>query len=226
MSLAFPYSPCLLDRRHLTDARICGGCRRNLQLRIGDLAALYRELDEALVPSMGAKDGDRVSGTRHPQPPCRTDVLCLLGPAAEEAVMVNDDGDQTGLTIVGALLDWEADWRAMRGLQPAVRSGVESAIARAVRYLLANLNWACEVHPAIEAFAQDMRTVEAACRSALGDVEDQPKRGLRCPQWDGERPCAGLLSTDRHGVSCSRCGATWLWLDTYEQAGSFLAGAA
>jgi hypothetical protein len=216
-----PYEPCLLDPRHDTDTRVCTGCRRNLELRIGDLVPLYHQLGAVLAPSMAAASGDRVSGTRYPQPPCRIDVLSLRGPAADDPPTY----EQVGRSILGPLRDWEKDWRALRGLtEPPHHGSVDRAITAAVSFLIAHLEWACAEHPAVDAFARDIRQVETACRSALG--EERPRAGLRCPIWVDAGPCGGQLDVSPRGIACRRCGAEWPWLDAYDREATFLPGPA
>jgi hypothetical protein len=209
------WAPCLLDPRHDTDTRVCAGCRRNLALRVNDLPDLYARLADALERGTGG-DGTGRSATKvHSQPPCRVDVLSLRGPAADG--YEDPYGDQTGTTFVGPLLDWSAEWAERLGADIDPPAGVTPAVNWAASFLARHLDWACNEHPHLADFAQDVHTVESAARDALGEKPARAPSLGRCPASlpTGVR-CGTRLKADpitKEAVVCPSCDARWEWID-------------
>lgn len=174
-------------------------CRSAVDLRLSQIPGLYTALAAVLEP--GSAIGARVSGSRTPPLPVRLEPLSLRGRGG----------------IITILATWETDWRSDLGFAPIpARAGREQlldsdqALAAVVSFLRAHLDWAIAHHPAVDAFAGEVRDIAHECRRALGATENLMKIGT-CPALDDGRPCGRQLYADPYAtaIHCDRCGAEW-----------------
>lgn len=191
-------SRCPICRRQ-TD-RSHTGCRNAVDEHLRQIPGLYRLLADVLEP--GTNPSARVSGSRTPPLPVRLEPLSLRGRGG----------------IVTILATWETDWREMRGYPPilgrADREQLvagENVVVYVCSFLRVHLDWAIDHHPAVDAFAGEIREIVEACFAALGARNDLMKVG-QCPTVrDDGKPCGQVLYADPYGdtIRCGRCRADW-----------------
>ena len=111
-----------------------------------------------------------------------------LRPADSRALML-PAGDQIGELSVASVLDsWVRDWIDVRGQREHAPA---ANVLTMVDWLGKRVDWACDRHPAVDEFADEIHRLLWACRRLAGELEPQPER------------C--------HGVPCSRCDQLDLW---------------
>lgn len=183
-------------------------------------------------PINGPAHGGKVSGSRVPPVPIRIDPTDLIGPARQ--IHLTDlharygsrypehHEDQVGHVSVAGLLDgWVRDWREYRaageGLPP------QPTVAVLAGWLADRLTWACDEHPAIAEFRDEVATVRSVLCGHLGlfDVPDY-KRGVPC------RECGMLTLVRVNGSDYVECGTcpSLLSPDEYERWTGLLAAEA
>lgn len=158
-----------------------------------------------VASSLGA--GARVSGSREPAALSDVDRLDLTATpraAFPSAAGRANKADQIGHLAVAADLDlWVRDWR------DALFSGQhlpEPTVPVLVGWLELRMDDACDRHPAIDEFADEMRSLRSALRRKLG-LNAPPKtlcKGVACKACD-------LLTLYREGglISCGNCGLNY-----------------
>lgn len=168
-------------------------CAKRLDRNLSELPALYALMGAVLVPGAVA-GGGRVSGNTRTAPlPVRIEPLSLRAAGG----------------IVAAVATWEADWRELRGFEPAQRGSGERDLAAIVLFLRAHLPWAVEHHPAVDEFGAEVAKVVHECRQAGGLLPSMTRIGA-CPALVGEEQCGAALYADpmAEAIRC-RCGARW-----------------
>lgn len=181
---------CLLDpRHHYVRAHVCDSCRTWLDGLLGEIANLYGQVTEALAHGSGG-GSQRVSGSHEPPLPLRVDILDLTLPANQGARSLNArgalglDDDQIGTLSAATILDtWARDW--IDSLPKMGEHLPAATVPALVAWLRIRVNDACDKHPAIDEFVDEMRDLAAALRRATGGVNPRPQ------------PC--------DGVPCRRC---------------------
>jgi hypothetical protein len=174
---------------------------------IPDLYADLLARDDVLRSSGGF---GWVSGTHEAPVPIRVDATDLTMPARRGAV-VDADHDQIGHLPVAAVLDsWADDWRMhrRRGEGPP-----EPTVPTLCRWLGDRLEDACDDHPAIGDFADELRSIRSVLYGVLGlnDVPDV-KHGVRC------RSCDALTLIRFPGGDFTECTTCGLLLSADEYA--------
>lgn len=116
----------------------------------------------------------------------------VLGPA----------GDQIGYQSVLTLLDsWVRDWRETRAKSEHLPLPAGPSM---ITWLRNRLAWACQEHPAVDAFDQEMRELRSALRKVCGASEVKPELlDVPCRRCDG-LDLHRLPGEDR--VECGSCG--------------------
>jgi len=185
--------------------RVCNGDRQRLRDTLRQIVELYAELPAALEPGRGG--GPRVSGSREAPLPLRLAALDMLGPGTPS---VSDRfADQVGELPPAVLLDqWVRDWVDARDQAEHVPPPV---VAGLVTWLLNRLDWACDDHPAIDEFAQEITKLHRGLVTVLGQSEGKYFIGF-CPtqREDGQR-CGKALTADPwiDRIACPRCRTEW-----------------
>lgn len=162
-------------------------------------------------PVPGENPQPRVSGSRNPAAPTPLDALDLTLPArpatrhlyARAALGV--DPDQIGTLSVATILDtWVRDWRHQ--LWPDHHLPVPT-VASLTEWLHHRAHDACDQHPGIADFAEEIRETRTALRSALGEIPAPPEterfKGVPC------RSCDMRTLFRRPGdeyIECRNCG--------------------
>lgn len=177
---------------HYERAQACQPCRIWLGETIADIAALYPQLHAMLAP--GAAAGQRVTGSREMPLPLNVDILDLVGPT--RVLNLTDAGrpwwheDQTGRLSVAMVLDsWARDWITYEWC----RSGQLPAatVPELAAWLGAWVGAACDRHPAIDDFADEISSLHAAIRAYIPRVVDRDEPPPRRRAEPRTAPCRG-----------------------------------
>lgn len=162
-------------------------------------------------PIAGASRAPRVAGSRERGVPARFD---LLAPAYRTTVGVpgrrdgthDPDRDQVGTVSVAAVLDsWCRDW-----IEAAWCPGEHlplPTIGDLAGWLAVRLEVACDHHPAIGDFAEELRQVHLALRSANGLTEPRPELcdGVPCRRPECDQKALHRVPGSPW-VECGSCG--------------------
>jgi len=185
---------------------VCDGCRSRLRSLLAEVLDCYAQLET--YPGSGS--GQKVSGTPERRLPLNTDALDLTMPPPLRHVH-DELGDQTGHPGTAAVLDsWARDWQSYR---PTWEHLPLPTVSSLVGWLTDRLDWACDVHPAIDDFGDEIRATAAVLRSAAGlnrpPVEH--KAGVPCREcetvalyrWPGSEwiecgNCPSMLSQEEY----------------------------
>lgn len=227
-----PIGTCSVCRRRDPEfGLVCPGCRSRLAGWLRELPDLYADLvarDDVLRSSAGH---GHVSGTHEAPVPIRVDAVDLTAdarvlhlaslPAREDRLLPcrycrayhpagsysplgphESYDDQAGHLSVASVLDgWVRDWREHRDRGEGLPDPLVPTLCR---WLGDRLEDACDDHPAIGDFAEELRELRRALYGQLGlfDVPDY-KQGVPCRACD-------MLTLVRHSGSeyteCSTCG--------------------
>ncbi|WP_018385290.1 hypothetical protein [Wenjunlia vitaminophila] len=169
------------------------GCRARLEEHLRVLPRLYRVLEVALVPTRGSSGGP-VTGSRTAPLPCRLDTLDLRARGG----------------IEGVLTTWERDVRELLGWDPPPACGsVEETVVSSAWFLLNQIPWIAEQHPAAYELADEIHQLVAHCRAVLGEEPAERRITLACATPD----CTGVLriTLSTPGQQCGRCGTSYGW---------------
>ncbi|NUP48995.1 MAG: hypothetical protein HOW97_17070 [Catenulispora sp.] len=168
-------------------------CAERLRADLADIPGHYALMGAVLAPGT-AGGGAHVSGTRTAPLPVRLEPLSLRA--------------RGGMVTVLAL--WEADWRELRELTPAMRGTSATDLAAIVLSLRAHLPWAIENHGAVDEFAREVRDLLHQCRAAAGLLPSMMRIG-DCPAQDDDQPCGAALYADPMAdvIRCRKCRTTW-----------------
>lgn len=178
--------PCAVCLRP-SQPRVHDGCRQRIAENLADLPALYRQLADALHP--GRRGGDGRTGTRTAPLPCNLDTLDLRARGG----------------IEGVLTSWEDDIRDILDWQPRpFRGDVQQTVTGSAAFLLLQLPWICDTHPAVKELADELRQIVGQARRLITG-EPAPRRvTVLCP-------CGGTMrvTLDTPGARCSGCGTQY-----------------
>lgn len=187
-----------------SDARVCVRCMHRMNQHLSDIQSFRFDAGGNLVPSSGTdrRGAERGLGVR-------LDALDFIA----------------GLDVVPTLEDWERDWRSFFELTPFGPASLERMrqqdidcdivavrLAGSVRFLQQYLQQACDKHPAIQDFGQELHGV---WRQAQAAADAQPRTSWRvtCPADTDEGECGRQIrisGEDFDGsVSCRGCGTSW-----------------
>jgi ribosomal protein L37AE/L43A len=124
---------------------------------------------------------------------------------SREPVMVAA-GDQTGRQPVAVVLDsWVRDWIDLRGMR---ETRPRPEVPELRQWLVNRLSWACDHHPAIDEFADEITCELFALRAVLNVSRRKIRLKEPCPS------CGMVLSLVRDPgggkiVECQNCGEAW-----------------
>lgn len=155
-------------------------------------------------PVPGPGKGGRVSGSRETPTPLRIDPADLTADARllnlTRLEYPEHHEDQTGYLPVATVLDgWVRDWREHRDRGEGLPEATVPALAR---WLSVRLDDACDDHPAVDEFHDEIKQLRSSLRSTLGvvDIPDY-KRGVPC------RSCDNLTLVRYNGSDWVECTA-------------------
>lgn len=215
------------ESRHYDRAAVCEGCRSRLRALLDEVLEHYIALavEPPIVPcgickdpacrstahglERGASSGDRISGSRTPPLPLRVGPLDLMLPANTHPV-TDPFGDQIGEPSATSVLDsWAQDWQTYVWAHlPA------PTVSSLVAWLKERVDWACDHHPAVDAFADEIHDLASRLRSAAGMTRPKAelKLGVPCREcehvslyrWPGSDyvecgNCPVLMTPDEYG---------------------------
>lgn len=164
---------------HYDRAQVCEQCRVWLAGVLRDIADTYPQLAEALQPRRGG--GQRVAGSREAPVPLVLDVVDLThgghrGQATTVARAYADD--QVGHMAIRARLgSWAQDWLSYAWCRSDHLP--ELTVPALAGWLGKWIDDACDHHPAVDEFADEMVDVLAAIRAYVPRVvqeHEQPPR--------------------------------------------------
>lgn len=181
-------SPRRDNPRHPTVPQVCDPCRTRLVDDLVGIPAAYLALAIHIMP--GRLGGERFTNEYESRPPLNTAALSLLGPGSD--------------TPLARLDSWAQDWSIMLSVRLPTPTMPETC-----RWLLTHLQWACNLHPAVDEFASDLRDIAGALRGFGG--RDRGEKVGRCPQRVGDGRCDTPLYVDPYvdQIECSRCRMVW-----------------
>lgn len=174
---------------------VCGYCHGRMAGQLKEIPDLFSALDA--TPGSNP-DGGRVSGSKEAPLGVRVAVLDLLLPAGSGTVS-DANKDQMGQLPTAVVLDaWVNDWRDYRAMG---EHRPTSAVPVLSSWLSNRLDWAAQNHPAMDAFAQEIRQLCGALHAAVHGVQ-KPQR------------------THRYGVPCRRPECSYM--EMYETSDSYI----
>lgn len=190
----------ICQRRPYEKAQVCQPCRQRVEDQLAEIADLAAQLPDHLEP--GQSNGQRVSGSREAPVPLDLDVLDLTNDArhtsATPAARQHPE-DQIGHDSIASRLDsWVLDWIDTLRLN---ESPPQPTVRRLTQWLTDRLDKACNEHPAIDDFADEMRRLRTTLRGATGQLEPQPEHiAAPCPA------CDLITLIRRQGEDTVECG--------------------
>lgn len=175
-------------------------CERDtmaLSGRLERLPALFTELAEHLVPRRSGLVERVSSGPAGPRSPLNEDVIDLR---------------QGGIVLV--LESWRADVQRVRWPNhgaPAIEGGMDRRVMAACRWLGMELDWIAAEYPAAGDLAREVRQMEGAALSIVGEPPPRPQRlGLCVNVTDDGTACGAVISRLPGGpVRCRWCRAEY-----------------
>lgn len=202
-------TPCPICTPHRTTPRYptrpqtCDPCRTWLTNTLQTIPALHHTLENTnpAHAALAANQGTRVSGTTEGHAPTNIDTLDLTSTARIPNPIAGWNDDQTGHLPVASILDtWVRDWANQRGKGEKLPIPTVPELSN---WLTNRLEDACDNHPSIEEFAEDLRALRSTLMAANGliDIPDY-KKGIPCPSCD-------YLALVRHNgsdwIECDHC---------------------
>lgn len=189
---------CVCHRQSLepTERQACVGCLACTRNALAETVELYALLPGELTGHVGA--------ARPPDAIGRPDtdglpeaMVMLAGGTAGTVIGTRPTAtDPTGRahaadvwpsdppSVLASLAFWEDDWRSVAGLGAAQ---AEATVASCSAFLLDQLGWAAQQHPAFDEFAGDMHQLVAKLQYVTRSG-DQVDRGAKIPCPDCGRP--------------------------------------
>ena len=130
--------------------------------------------------------------------------------------------------VISALEEWERDWRetlevfgndehALRSQRSRkagewnradTRDLMGTSLVGVTRFLLKHLDSACNVHPAIDVFAQELHHIHRKIKAAAREPSEQVSI-IECPADFGQKICKAELRLSAGSIECAQCGTVW-----------------
>ncbi|MGW1000764.1 hypothetical protein [Streptomyces sp. NPDC002520] len=190
----------------MTSCELCGEetggrylCERDTTLlaaRLDRMPKWYAALEGFLVPAVHG-GGERVAGGR-----------------AEPGLPVNEmvlDLRYGGIALV--LEGWRADAQRFRGWgEPVFAGTVERRVLAAARWLGMNLDWIAVEYPAAGDLAREVRGMEGAALSIVGDPKPKAQRLGTCVKVTADGSACGAVISRLPGetrLTCPWCSYTY-----------------
>ena len=182
---------CGLCERDLEHGYLCERDALALAGRLERLPALFEELAVHLVPRRSGF-GEHVSS----------------GPAGSRSPLNEDVIDLRSGGIALVLESWRADVQRVRWPDhgaPPVEGGMDRRVMAACRWLGMELEWIAAEYPAAGDLAREVREMEGAALSIVGDPPPRAKRLGTCVAVDSSGVICGAVLWHRAGESKVRC---------------------
>jgi hypothetical protein len=172
---------------------LCHRHQGQLAARLADLPVLYAEVGECLVPRRsGWGDIIATKAAAGPRSPLNEDVLDVVsGTRAAEVMRL-----------------WRVDVQRVRWPQHSPPPPPADLTADC-RWLAMELDWIVEHYPAAGDLAREIRELETAARSIVGDPAPRPQRIGQCVALVGEGVVCGAVISRLPGqtrLTCRWCG--------------------
>ncbi|GHJ01590.1 hypothetical protein TPA0906_34550 [Streptomyces olivaceus] len=166
---------------------LCGRHAEQLAARLGDLPTLYDEVAQCLVPRRSGPAEFVTAGTAGPRSPLDESVLDEVNTArAAEVVRL-----------------WRVD--VQRERWPHHGAPAPAGLSADCRWLAMELEWIAQHYPAAGELAREVRELETAARSIVGDPAPRPQRLGTCVAVDGEGVVCGAVVSRLPGQTRVRC---------------------
>jgi len=211
---------------------VCDSCRSRLASDLRELPDLYALLPSVMSPGSSG-ESTKVSGSRDAPVPPNLDVVDLLLPVRPGSVGVRmrfdarglpglrpqdppqpvnwatEGGDplQVGSLSVLTVLDfWARDWCEARDVGENPPTPVVASMAAWLSG--ERLRWACDSHPAIEEFADDIRRLVRVTRRLLNVAKVVFRLPVPCPSAECDRMALHREAGGEY-IECGACGRLW-----------------
>lgn len=186
--------------RH-SESNACEDCRTLLAAIPREIADADALLDQLLEPGRGPATEVRPPSP-DPRLPFAIDVWDLSQPLRTITINKASVEDQIGHLPVAVQLDsWVRDWIDLRELD---ENGPRPNVRDLANWLAVRTEWACDEHPAIDEYAQEMRSLRSVLVGLVGVVKEDAKpvpiRGVPCRRCD--RMTLAKLSDGSGEVEC------------------------
>lgn len=191
-------SACELCERELEHGYLCERDAVALAGRLERLPALFEELAVHLVPRRSGF-GEHVSS----------------GPAGSRSPLNEEVIDLRSGGIALVLESWRADVQRVRWPShgaPPIEGSMDRRVAVACRWLGMELEWIASEYPGAGDLAREVREMEGAALSIVGEPPPRPQRiGLCVAVTDGEGTVCGAVISRLPGgpVRCRWCGCEY-----------------
>ncbi|MBZ6250365.1 hypothetical protein KVH27_18515 [Streptomyces olivaceus] len=170
---------------------LCGRHAEQLAARLAELPKVYDEVAECLVPRRSGPVEFVTRASAGPRSPLDESVLDEVNTArAAEVVHL-----------------WRVD--VQRERWPHHGAPAPAGLAADCRWLAMELEWIVQQYPAAGELAREVRELELAARSIVGDPAPRPQRLGTCVAVDGEGVVCGAVVSRLPGqtrVACRWCG--------------------
>jgi len=182
---------CTLCEDEIGEAYLCERDTRALAGRLADLAVLYAEVAECLVPRRhGWGDIIATKSAAGPRSPLDEDVLDTVNSVRAAEV----------------IRSWRIDVQRVRW--PQHSPPAPAGLAADCRWLGMELDWIAAKYPAAGDLASEVRDLERQARTIVGDPVPRPQRiGLCVAVTDAKGTVCGAVLTRLPGkpVRCRWC---------------------
>ncbi|MEU6490369.1 hypothetical protein ABZ890_08245 [Streptomyces sp. NPDC046984] len=183
---------CGVCDRALEHGYLCPGDTLALAKRLDRLPALSGRLSASLAPTVRAP-AERVSTGR-------------FGPSSP----VNDAALELWYGGMACVLErWRSDIQSWKGWgEPAIEGGVERRVLVATRWICMSLEWIAAEYPSAGDLAREVKELEGAASSILGEGEDRGRRIGQCVAIDPSGVICGAVLRHRTGetrIVCPWC---------------------
>jgi hypothetical protein len=189
---------CGLCEREVEAGYLCEGDTLALAGRLERLPALFEELAVHLVPRRSGF-GEHVSS----------------GPACSRSPLNEDVVDMRHGGIALVLESWRADVQRVRWPNhgaPAVEANMDRRVMAACRWLGMELEWIAAEYPAAGDLAREVREMEGAALSIVGEPPPRPQRLGFCVARAADGAVCGAVISRLPGqgrVRCRWCSYTY-----------------
>ncbi|MEU6702559.1 hypothetical protein [Streptomyces wuyuanensis] len=187
---------CGLCERDLEDGYLCAGCTLATARRLDRMPKLFVELGLHLAPA------PRPLGERVTTSPAEAPL-----PLNEAVLDLRIGG------IVLVLESWRSDVQAVRSWgEPAVEGSVDRRVLVAARWLAMSIEWIAASYPAAGDLAREVREMEGAILSIVGEKQERGARLGHCPAvYDDGVECGAVLrlAPGEKSVTCRWCDTVW-----------------
>ena len=207
-----PAFKCAYCRRDLFQLEVelgritCFPCENNARARLRELPGQYNSLGELLVPGRAVGESAKITGSKDAPIPAAMQPLNLRARGG----------------IVTLLQDVEDSWRPYLNKTIATFAGSHAqTLAKVVKFLSTNLNWACREYEYID---DDLDTIDTLYWQAKSLIDGHKPRPIpvHCRYlYDDGTECEAPMRMDinRTSTKCSTCGTRWgreEWVALYE----------